>query len=86
VTKKRTASKRSKTQNIIRPSRHGRTIEKHISKMNEIHPELRKLVNTFLTERDIPLKVHVMHFTSKATKESKCCYINGKVVCGPPCF
>lgn len=58
----------------------------HVSKLNEVHPELRAMVNNFLSEKNIPLKVHTMHFAEKVGKDFKCCLINGRIVCGPQCF
>ncbi|GEM_PF-6002310 len=86
MTRKTTSSKRSGSSRSTLTSNRDVSIEKHLPKMNEIHSELRKLVNTFLEERNVPLKVHAMHFASTAAEESKCCIINGKVVCGPQCF
>ena len=85
MTKKSTSSKLSGKSKSTRTANQDINIEKHLPKMNEIHPELRKLVNSFLEERNIPLKVDAMHFTSEATGEYNCCKINGMVVCGPQC-
>ena len=58
----------------------------HVSMLNDIHPELRKMVNTFLSERNIPFQVHQMHFAPESVGDQKCCVIDGQVVCGPQCF
>jgi hypothetical protein len=75
---RKTPSKRAKPQSA--------EIEKHLPRMREIHPELRQLVNNFLEEKQIPLKVNTMHFTTNlASADFNCCTINGMVVCGPQC-
>jgi hypothetical protein len=75
---RKTPSKRAKIQSA--------EIEKHLPRMREIHPELRQMVNNFLQEKQIPLKVNAMHFTTNiASADSNCCVINGMVVCGPQC-
>jgi hypothetical protein len=80
MTKKSKRSGKAKTARTA-----NQDIEKHLSKMKEIHPELRQLVNNFLEEKNIPLKLDAMHFTSEAEGEYDCCTINGMVVCGPQC-
>jgi hypothetical protein len=85
MTKKPTSLKRNGKSKNTRSENQGINIAKHLPKMNKIHPELRKLVNNFLEERNIPLKVDAMHFTSEAAVENNCCIINGMVVCGPQC-
>ncbi len=83
--KKSTSSKQSGKLKNTRTANQDINIEKHLPKMKKIHPELRKLVNSFLEKRNIPLKVGAMHFTSEAAVDYKCCTINGMVVCGPQC-
>jgi|HubBroStandDraft_6_1064221.scaffolds.fasta_scaffold4028713_1 hypothetical protein len=83
MTKKPTSSKRGGKSKSTPTA--NQDIEKHLSKIKEIHPELRKLVNRFLEEKNIPLKVGAMHFTSEAEADYGCCTINGMVVCGPQC-
>lgn len=61
-------------------------VHEHLPAMREIHPELREMVNNFLQSKNIPLKVHAIHFTTDMdSADVNCCVINGMVVCGPQC-
>ena len=61
-------------------------IKKHLPRMRKIHPELREMVNSFLREKNLPLKVNAIHFTTNmASPNFNCCTIDGMVVCGPKC-
>jgi hypothetical protein len=79
-------SKHAKKKAVKRAANQDAKVRKHLPAVREIHPELREIVNNFLQERKIPLKVHSMHFTTNMASESfGCCTINGMVVCGPQC-
>jgi hypothetical protein len=79
-------TKRGKKRSIKRARSQDAEVKKHLPAVREIHPELREMVNNFLRERNLPLKVHAMHFTTDlASSDFNCCTINGMVVCGPQC-
>jgi hypothetical protein len=76
--KPKTAAKRGTNQNA--------KVKKHLPAMRKIHQELRKTVNNFLQQKNLPLKVQAMHFTTNmASVDFRCCTIDGMVVCGPQC-
>jgi hypothetical protein len=79
-------TKRGKKRPIKRARSQDAEAKKRLHAVREIHPELREMVNNFLRERNLPLKVHAMHFTTDmASSDFNCCTIDGKVVCGPQC-
>ena len=79
-------AKRGKKRVVKRSTNQGAKVRKHLPTVRKIHPELRKMVNNFLRERKLPLKVHAIHFTTDmASGNFNCCTINGMVVCGPQC-
>lgn len=79
-------SKRAKKKAVKRATNQDAKAKRHLPAVRKIHPELREMVNNFLRERKLPLKVHAMHFsTNMASMGFKCCTINGMVVCGPQC-
>jgi len=78
--------KRAKKTPSKRATRQDAEINKHLPMVREIHPQLREMVNNFLQEKNVPLKVNAMHFTTNmASANFNCCIINGIVVCGPQC-
>ena len=78
--------KRTKKKPVKQATNKDARAKKHLPAVRKIHPELRELVNNFLRERKLPLKVHAIHFTTNMTSMAfKCCTINGMVVCGPQC-
>ena len=80
------SAKRTKKRALKRATNQDAEVKKHLPAMREIHPELREVVNNFLQQRNLPLKVHAMHFTTNmASADFNCCTINGMVVCGPQC-
>ena len=82
----RPPAKRTQTSPIKRATNKDAEIKKHLPKMRKVHPELREMVNNFLQERNLPLRVNAMHFTTKISSANfNCCTINGMVVCGPQC-
>jgi hypothetical protein len=92
TTTKKPAAK-SNTPKAATPSKSaaGRGVGKaaadlHLSKLQDIHPELRAMVNKHLKSKGIPLQLHAIHFVDEGDDDdSHCCKINGKYVCGPQC-
>jgi hypothetical protein len=80
------AAKRAKKRPVKRATSQDAEAKKHLPAVRELHPELREMVNNFLQQKNLPLKVHAMHFTTDmAAADFNCCTINGMVVCGPQC-
>jgi hypothetical protein len=80
-----TREQRKKAKKIKCP-RQSSQVSAHTQKIQAIHPELTKLVNNFLADKNIPVSVHQMHFGTVGSPPIKCCTINGMTVCGPQCF
>jgi hypothetical protein len=58
---------------------------RHLPKLRKVHPELRKMVDDFLKEKNIPLQVAKMHFSASVNGDQHCCTIDGETVCGSEC-
>jgi hypothetical protein len=83
---KKTSTKRATKKTVKQETDQDAWIKKHLPAVREIHPELREMVNSFLQQKNLPLKLHSMHFTTDmASADFNCCTINGMVVCGPQC-
>jgi hypothetical protein len=57
----------------------------HAAALNELHPELRTLINDFLQKNKIPLQLHSIRLADAAPGGFNCCLIGGMVHCGPDC-
>jgi hypothetical protein len=57
----------------------------HAAALNELHPELRTLINDFLQKNNIPLQLHSIRLADAAPGGFNCCLIGGMVHCGPDC-
>jgi hypothetical protein len=62
-----------------------KTTTRHLTKINDVHPELRAMVNDFLKSKKIGLQVHTMHFVRAAAGDFHCCKVGDHIECGPQC-
>jgi hypothetical protein len=61
------------------------SVNQHAALLNDVHPELRKMINNFLQSKNIPLHLHSISFTAVAPAVFHCCMIDGMIHCGPEC-
>jgi hypothetical protein len=81
----RSAKKQAPVKKSPLAKKDASSLTAHRVALNDVHPELREMINNFLQEKNIPLQLHSIRFADESPGGFNCCIIAGMVHCGPEC-